>query len=108
MQALNDFHVTRLEWAYITDREFIERVRASGRVFGGAASAPAYRRYQRPDNWEENDKENPRMSACSGSVNRKAYLQAKSHDSEYYVHQSPSEILRMTTSSDFVMSFAYL
>ena len=53
MKALIDFHVTRLEWAYITDKPFIERVRASGRVFGGAASAPAYRRYQRPDNWEE-------------------------------------------------------
>jgi len=41
-KALGDFHVTRLEWAYITDKEFIARVKASGRRFGGAASAPSY------------------------------------------------------------------
>lgn len=38
-QALSDFHVTRLEWAYIRDAQFIDRVRASGRLFGGAASS---------------------------------------------------------------------
>ena len=42
MRALRDFHVSRLEWAYITDKEFIAKVKASGRVFGGAASAPSY------------------------------------------------------------------
>ncbi len=42
MQALRDFHATTLAWAYITDRDFIARVKASGRVFGGAASAPSY------------------------------------------------------------------
>lgn len=38
-RALASFHVTRLEWAYIRDPRFIERVRASGRRFGGAASS---------------------------------------------------------------------
>ncbi len=38
-RALTEFHVTRLEWAYIVDPRFIERVRASGRFFGGAASS---------------------------------------------------------------------
>jgi len=42
MQALKDFHVTRLEWAYITKKDFIDKVKASGRIFGGAASAPSY------------------------------------------------------------------
>jgi hypothetical protein len=42
MQALRDFHATTLAWAYITDPEFIARVQASGRVFGGAAAAPSY------------------------------------------------------------------
>jgi hypothetical protein len=41
-QALEDFHVTRLAWAYISDKAFIQRVTDSGRVFGGAASAPSY------------------------------------------------------------------
>ena len=41
-KALNDFHVSRLEWAYISDKAFISKVVASGRRFGGAASAPSY------------------------------------------------------------------
>jgi len=41
-KAIHDFHVTRLEWSYITDKAFIARVVNSGRVFGGAASAPSY------------------------------------------------------------------
>ena len=38
-QALSDFHVTRLEWAYIRNPDFIAKACASGRVFGGAASS---------------------------------------------------------------------
>lgn len=38
-QALSDFHVTRLEWAYIKNPDFIAKVQASGRLFGGAASS---------------------------------------------------------------------
>ena len=38
-RALSDFHVTRLEWAYIKDKDFIAGVRASGRLFGGASSS---------------------------------------------------------------------
>lgn len=37
--ALSDFHVTRLEWAYIKNPDFIAKVQASGRLFGGAASS---------------------------------------------------------------------
>jgi len=39
LQALSDFHVTRLEWAYIRNPDFIAKVRASQRLFGGAASS---------------------------------------------------------------------
>ncbi len=39
IQALRDFHVTRLEWAYIQDASFIAQVAQSGRQFGGAASS---------------------------------------------------------------------
>ncbi len=54
MAALKAFHVTRLEWAYITDKAFIGRVRASGRVFGGAAAAPSYIPVENaPDDWFE-------------------------------------------------------
>jgi hypothetical protein len=38
-RALADFHVNRLEWAYIRDRDFIETCRARGVLFGGAASS---------------------------------------------------------------------
>lgn len=38
-RALTEFHVNRLEWAYIRDRDFIERCRAGGILFGGAASS---------------------------------------------------------------------
>jgi len=38
-QALSGFHVTRLEWAYIKNPDFIAKVQASGRLFGGAASS---------------------------------------------------------------------
>lgn len=40
-RALDDFHVTRLVWAYINDPKAIAKVKASGRVFGGAASSPS-------------------------------------------------------------------
>jgi len=42
MQAVRAFHVTRLEWSYVTDAAFIEKLHAAGRTFGGAASAPSY------------------------------------------------------------------
>lgn len=42
LKALDDFHVTRLEWAYINDPAFIAKVKAQGCVFGGAAAAPSY------------------------------------------------------------------
>ena len=51
--ALQTFHVTRLAWAYITDRKFIARVRETGRVFGGAAAAPAYLPAADSENWFE-------------------------------------------------------
>ena len=38
-RALSDFHVTRLEWAYIRDKDAIGRFRKSGGLFGGAASS---------------------------------------------------------------------
>ena len=38
-RALSDFHVTRLEWAYIRDKNAIDRFRSSGGLFGGAASS---------------------------------------------------------------------
>jgi len=53
MRALKAFHVTRLAWTYINDKAFIDRVRASGRVFGGAAAAPSYIRDDKPDDWFE-------------------------------------------------------
>lgn len=52
-QALKDFHVTRLSWAYITDKAFIAKVKASGRVFGGAASAPSFVPPTKDDDWFE-------------------------------------------------------
>jgi len=36
---MDQFHVTRLEWAYITSPRFIAKVKAPGRVFGAAVSA---------------------------------------------------------------------
>ncbi|MBN1342514.1 MAG: hypothetical protein JXQ73_07530 [Phycisphaerae bacterium] len=51
MKALHDFHVTRLEWAYITDKPFIAKVKASGRLFGGAAAAPSYVKPKDDPNW---------------------------------------------------------
>jgi len=50
-KALEDFHVTRLEWSYITDKAFIERVINSGRVFGGAASSPSYLPQAKDPDW---------------------------------------------------------
>ena len=52
-QALNDFHVTRLEWAYITDAKFIGEQKQAGRVFGGAVSAPSYVRPAGVKDWFE-------------------------------------------------------
>ncbi len=37
-KAIEGFHVTRLEWSYVTDPTFIAKVNDSGRIFGGAAS----------------------------------------------------------------------
>lgn len=51
--ALEAFHVTRLAWAYIKDAKFIARVRASRRVFGGAASAPSYIPQDKAAKWFE-------------------------------------------------------
>ena len=42
MRALEEFHATRLEWAYISDPAYIKTVKKSGRVFGGAVSATSY------------------------------------------------------------------
>lgn len=41
-QAMDAFHVTRLEWSYLTDEDAVRRIRESGRMFGGAISAPTY------------------------------------------------------------------
>ncbi|MFW6169520.1 MAG: chitobiase/beta-hexosaminidase C-terminal domain-containing protein, partial [Planctomycetota bacterium] len=38
-RALGDFHVNRLEWAYIRDENFIVKCRKKGVLFGGAASS---------------------------------------------------------------------
>ena len=51
MQALKDFHATTLAWAYITNSAFIDRVKASGRVFGGAAAAPSYHKANKKEGW---------------------------------------------------------
>ncbi len=40
-RALGDFHVNRLEWAYIRDKEFIAQCREKGALFGGASSSAA-------------------------------------------------------------------
>ena len=53
-QALSDFHVTRLEWTYVRDADFIAKVRASGRLFGGAAAAPSYVGDKQGDDWLKN------------------------------------------------------
>ena len=42
LAALREFHVTRLEWAYIDNPAFIAKVNAQGCLFGGAISAPSY------------------------------------------------------------------
>lgn len=54
LQALRDFHVSRLEWAYITEPEFIRQVKESGRLFGGAVSAPSYIPPEGAKDWFEN------------------------------------------------------
>ena len=38
-RALGDFHVSRLEWAYIRDKDFIIQCREKGVLFGGASSS---------------------------------------------------------------------
>ena len=53
LQALDDFHVTRLEWAYIDDPNVIEQVKARGCLFGGAAAAPSYIRPDDDPDWFE-------------------------------------------------------
>ena len=53
LRALDDFHVSRLEWTYIQDKAFIAKVRASGRLFGGAASAPSYHKEDKAPDWFE-------------------------------------------------------
>ncbi|MBN2307829.1 MAG: hypothetical protein JXR94_02595 [Candidatus Hydrogenedentes bacterium] len=53
LKALGDFHVTRLEWAYITDPGFISKVHEMGCVFGGAVSAPSYLPANKEDDWFE-------------------------------------------------------
>ncbi len=52
LRALDEFHVSRLEWSYIGDAEFIARVKSPGRLFGNAAAAPSYRRQPDPG-WED-------------------------------------------------------
>ena len=54
LQALADFHVTRLEWAYIADKKFVDEVKALGIVFGGAAAAPSYDPPGKAPGWFEN------------------------------------------------------
>jgi len=48
LRALDEFHVSRLEWSYIGSAEFIAKVKAPGRLFGNAAAAPSYRRQPDP------------------------------------------------------------
>ncbi len=53
MAAIRDFHVSRLEWAYVDNPEHIARVQRAGRVFGGAASAPSYVPQEKEPGWFE-------------------------------------------------------
>ena len=53
MGALRDFHVSRLEWAYVNNKGWIEKVKGSGRVFGGAVAAPSYVPENRGGDWFE-------------------------------------------------------
>jgi hypothetical protein len=53
LQALRDFHVTRLEWAYINNSGFIQKVRSAGCFFGGAVSAPSYSKENKGPEWFE-------------------------------------------------------
>lgn len=43
LEAMSDFHATRLEWVYLhvneDEKELIDKVKQSGRVFGGASSS---------------------------------------------------------------------
>ncbi|MEA3365943.1 MAG: hypothetical protein U9Q79_09925, partial [Candidatus Hydrogenedentes bacterium] len=53
LKALDDFHVTRLEWAYINDPTFIAEVKSRGCLFGGAASGPSYIKQGDDPDWFE-------------------------------------------------------
>jgi len=53
LRAVRQFHVTRLEWAYVDNREQIERIKTAGCLFGGAASAPSYYRQKKEPGWFE-------------------------------------------------------
>ena len=53
MGALGEFHVSRLEWAYVNNKAWIDKVKGSGRVFGGAASAPSYVLEKKEPDWFE-------------------------------------------------------
>lgn len=53
MQAIRDFHVTRIEWAYVNNKEQIDRIKGAGCLFGGAASAPSYTKDDREPGWFE-------------------------------------------------------
>jgi len=53
MQALRNFHANRLEWTYIDDINFIQKVKQSGRLFGGTVSATSYIPVDRNSNWFE-------------------------------------------------------
>lgn len=54
MEAMEDFHVTRLEWTYINDFSFINQVKATGRVFGGAINNSSFHSdYKTDPDWLE-------------------------------------------------------
>ena len=54
MEAMDDFHVTRLEWTYIQDYSFINRVKDSGRTFGGAINTGSiHSDYKTEPDWIE-------------------------------------------------------
>lgn len=54
LKALDAFHVTRLEWAYLTDAGAIRKIQDSGRLFGGAISAPSYKPRPGDTDWFDN------------------------------------------------------
>ena len=57
LEAIRRFHVTWLEWTYVDDPAFIEKVHAMGVTFGAAASAGSYMGDAPRETWNVHDRE---------------------------------------------------